>query len=146
MDEHTKNITPAKCVTVFVFALFSLCSLLAFIYFSYEVSKSLLLKEALIEFNKGAMYILGVGLGSGLLVIFMIHELTGREISHSYNKKATRFAVMSLVLMFMFPVVADYIVSSKINRMGYVFCDTKSYQWLHVKNKVYGADVDMCNR
>ncbi len=88
---------------------------------------------------------LGVGLGSGLLVIFMIHELTGKKISSSYNKKATKFALISIGLIVVFPQLADYIVSSKVGKMDYVLCEEKSYRWLHAQNKVYGFNSDTCS-
>jgi len=145
MGDHTKKVTPAKSVTVIVFALFAICSLLAFGYYAFDVTISLISKKEIIEFNKGAMYMLGVGLGSGLLVIFMIHELTGKTISNSYNKKATKFALVSIGLIFVFPQLADYIVSSKVGKMDYVFCEEKSYRWLHAQNKVYGVNADTCS-
>lgn len=145
MGDYTKNVTPAKCVTVIVFSMFAICSLLAFGYYAFDVTISLMSKKEIIEFNKGAMYMLGVGLGSGLLVIFMIHELTGKKISNSYNKKATKFALISIGLIFVFPQVADYIVSSKIGKMDYVFCEEKSYRWLHAQNNVYGVSADTCS-
>jgi len=145
MGDHAKNVTPAKYVTVIVFALFAICSLLAFGYYAFDVTISLILKKEIIEFNKGAMYMLGVGLGSGLLVIFMIHELTGKKISNSYNKKATKFALISIGMIFVFPQLADYIVSSKVEKMDYVFCEEKSYRWLHAQNKVYGVNAGTCS-
>ncbi|MFA7556116.1 MAG: hypothetical protein WCY88_17875 [Spongiibacteraceae bacterium] len=145
MGEHKKAVTPAKCVTVIIFALFAICALLAFGYYAFDVSISLISKKEIIEFNKGAMYMLGVGLGAGLLVIFMIHELIGKEISNAYNKKATKCALISIGLIFIFPQLADYIVSSKFRSMDYVFCEEKSYRWLHAQNKVYGANVDACS-
>lgn len=145
MENHAKNVTPAKCVTVIIFALFAICALLAFGYYAFDVSIRLISKNEIVEFNKGAMYMLGVGLGAGLLVIFMIHELTGKKISNSYNKKATKFAFISIGLIFLFPQLADYVVSSKVSGMGYVFCEEKSYRWLHAQNKVYGINVDACS-
>ncbi len=145
MGEQIKTVTPAKCVTVIIFALFAICALLAFGYYAYDVSISLISKKEVIEFNKGAMYMLGVGLGAGLLVIFMIHELTGKKISDSYNKKATKIAFISIGLIFVFPQLADYIVNSKVRSMDYVFCEEKSYRWLHAQNKAYGVNVDACN-
>lgn len=145
MEDHITTVTPAKCVTVIIFALFAICVFLAFGYYAYDVSISLISKKEIIEFNKGAMYMLGVGLGSGLLVIFMIHELTGKKISDSYNKKATKIAFVSIGLIFAFPQLADYIVNSKVKGMDYVFCEEKSYRWLHTQNKVYGVNVDTCN-
>ncbi len=144
MGEHIKTLTPTKCITVIVFALFSLCALLAFGYYVYDVSISLITKKEVIEFNKGAMYMLGVGLGAGILVIFMVHELTGKIISNSYNKKATRIAFISIGLIFTFPQLAGYLVNSKIRDMNYVFCEEKSYRWLHAQNRVYGINIDAC--
>lgn len=145
MDEQTKMITPAKCATVFAFALFAIGALFAFGYYTFDVSIGLISKKDIIEFNKGAMYMLGVGLGAGLLVIFMIYELTGREISSSYNKRATKIALISIGLIFLYPQIADYIVSSKVGSMDYIFCEDQSYRWLHVQNKVYGINADACN-
>ena len=87
---------------------------------------------------------LGVGLGAGLLVIFMIHELSGKEISNSYNKNATRFALLFIGLIFIFPQLVDYVVTSKIKSMDCVFCKNLSYRWLHVQNKTYGITIDAC--
>lgn len=146
MGEQKKTVTPAKCITVIIFALFAICAFLVFGYYAVDVSVSLISKKEIIEFNKGSMYMLGVGLGTGMLVVFMIHELIGKKISKSYNTKATRFALLSIGLIFVFPQFSDYLVSSKVRSMDYIFCEEKSYQWLHVQNKVYGVSVDACSR
>lgn len=144
MSVHSKNVTPTKCVAVIAFALFAMCSLLAFGYYTLDVTISLMSKKEIIEFNKGAMCMFGVGLGSGLLVILMIYELTGKEISSSYNKKATNFALMATGLIFVFPLLVDNVIRSKMGEMDYVFCEGKSYQWFHVQNKVYGVNTNAC--
>jgi hypothetical protein len=144
MEDHTKINTLSRYATVFVFSLFAIAALLAFGYYALDITISLLFKKDIIEFNKGAMYMLGVGLGAGLLVIFMIHELSGREISKSYNKKATNFALISIGLIFVFPMITDYVVTLKVKSIDYVYCENLSYRWLHVQSKVYGITADAC--
>jgi len=117
---------------------------MAFGYYALNVSISLVSGWDIIEFNKGAMYLLGVGLGAGLLVLFMIHELSGKEISNSYNRKATRLASVFIGLIFVFPQLVDYAVSSRVISIGYVFCENSSYRWLHVQEKVFGINADAC--
>jgi hypothetical protein len=145
MKEQTKKVTPTKCATVFVFTLFAIGALLAFGYYAIDVSVSLLSQKEIIEFNKGSMYMLGVGLGAGLLVVFMIHELSGKEISDSYNKKSTKAALIFIGLILVFPQLADYVVSLKVRSIDYIYCENQSYRWLHVQNKVYGSNINACN-
>jgi len=142
-DDFQKN-TISKYATVFVFALICVGALIAFGIYGYNVAYDLIRREELVEFNKGAMYMLGVGLSSGLLVTFMIHELIGKEISKSYNKKATRSALIFIGLIFVFPQIADYVILYKVKNAGYVFCENRSYRWLHAQNKVFAVDASTC--
>ena len=144
MEERISKNTPSKYVTVIVFAIFAIAALLAFGYAAIDVTVSLISRKEIIEFNKGAMYMLGVGLGAGLLVIFMIHELSGKVISSSYNKKATKLALLSVGMIVVIPQLADYAVSLKVKGMNYVSCGNLSYRWLHVQTKVYGISIDTC--
>ncbi len=135
-----------KYLTVFVFALFAMGALLAFGYYAIHTVVDLVYMESVIEFNKGAMYMLGVGLSAGLLTSFMIYEIQNRKISESYNKKATHLALIFIGLIFIFPQIVDYGVRQKIKSIGYVFCAKQSYSWLHAQNKVFGLNEAACTQ
>lgn len=138
-----KNALP-KYVTVVVFALLSICAILAFGYYAVDVILDLILRRDVIAFNKGAMYMLGVGAGLGLLVIFMVWELSGKTMSSSGNKKATQLALASLVLMVVLPQAADYLISRSLGSSNYVYCERESYRWLHAQSKVYTSSARVC--
>ncbi len=142
--DHINNLS--RYITVFLFSLFSISTLLAFGYYAFNTFLDFLYAKNIIEFNKGAMYMLGVGLSAGLLVMFMIHELQGKEISGTYNKKATRLAFIFIGIVFIFPQIVDYVVSYKIKNLGYVYCQNQSYRWLHAQNKVFGTNLVVCEQ
>ncbi len=133
-----------KYLTVIVFALFAVGALLAFGYYALHTVVDIIDMKSVIEFNKGAMYMLGVGLSAGLLTFFMIYEIQNRKISESFNKKATRLALIFIGSIFIFPQIVDYGVHQKIKSIGYVFCAKQSYSWLHVQNKVFGLNEVAC--
>ncbi len=85
VKDTEKNLL--KYLTVIVFALFAVGALLVFGYYALHTVVDLIYMESVIEFNKGAMYMLGVGLSAGLLTSFMIYEIQNRKISESFNKK-----------------------------------------------------------
>ncbi|NOQ78393.1 MAG: hypothetical protein GQ546_03225 [Gammaproteobacteria bacterium] len=144
MEGNTKRINLSRYATVFVFALISIGALIAFGYYALDVVLGLIYREDIIEFNKGAMYMLGAGLSAGLLTFFMVHELKGREVSKSYNKKATRLAMIFIGFIFLFPQLVDYVISYKVRDIDYIFCENRSYQWLHAQNKVFGINDEAC--
>ena len=90
--------------------------------YAFQLTLDLLHKEDVIAFNKGAMYMLGVGLSGGLLIYFMIYEIIYGKISESFNKKATRLAFIFMGSIFIFPQIIDFRVRQYIGHTGYVFC------------------------
>ncbi|GAB3112550.1 hypothetical protein GCM10027217_41840 [Pseudomaricurvus hydrocarbonicus] len=91
------------------------------------------------------MYLLGVGLSLGLLTLLMAQEVRGQAISTETNRKATRLALLFLGVIFLFPVAAGYAVQYKVSRMGYVYCQDQSHQWLHAQTKVFAVNATSCD-
>jgi len=133
-----------KLSTVVIFTLFSVGAIFAFGYYSFLLMLDLFNSEDIIAFNKGAMYMLGVGLSSGLLTYFMIYEIIKREISESFNKRATLLSLIFMASIFIFPQIVDYGIRQYINHIGYIFCTDKSYRWLHAQNLVFATNEETC--
>ncbi|NHO67688.1 hypothetical protein G8770_19245 [Aestuariicella hydrocarbonica] len=81
----------------------------------------------------------------GLLTLLMAQEVRGQAISTETNRKATRLALLFLGVIFLFPVAAGYAVQYKVSRMGYVYCQDQSHQWLHAQTKVFAVNATSCD-
>lgn len=144
MQGNSFKVNFSKYFTVVVFFIFSAGALLVFGFYTLQLVRGMISSADIVEFNKGAMYMLGVALSSGLLTAFMVHELRGGELSAAYNKKATQLALLFLGLIFIFPQATDYLVTSKLTGVDYVYCKDQSYRWLHSQNKVFAVNAAVC--
>lgn len=144
MEGKEKPSVILQISAVVLFILFSIGALIAFGYYTFQLAFSFVNQEDIIAFNKGAMYMLGVGLSSGLLTYFMIYEIIKKEISVAFNKKATRSALIFMGLIFILPQIFHYSLEYILEKRGYMICDLDSYQWRMYRTFYYVSSVDAC--
>ncbi len=144
MQGVEKNSLILQVLIVAFFFLFAIGSLAVFGYYAFQLSVNIFSQSDFVVFNKGAMYMFGTGLSSGLLTYFFIYEILKKEISASFNKKATYVGLAFVGSIFILPQLADYEVHKFIDHIGYVYCPEQSYRWLHAQNLVFASDENSC--
>ncbi len=144
MVKPKKNPFIIQVPTAILFILITLSALIIFCYFTYILIAGIFTGSDIIIFNKGAMYMLGVGLTSGLLSFFMLYEIFNKEISASLNKKSTRPALIFICSIFVIPQLAGFAVNGYVESIKYVYCSEKSSHWLQNQNLIYANNKLTC--
>ena len=141
VEEHS---LPVKILVAAVFLLLGVAALFAFSYKLVSLIDNIASHSKIIVFDKGAMYMFGVGMTTGFLVFLMIYEILQKKITARLNKIATYVGTGFLGLIFLFPMGAGFVVQGYIDNIGYVYCSKQSSRWLHAQTLVYAASEADC--
>ena len=95
-----------------------------------------------IEFNKGALYLYGVGLILLIFVVGIIYtNYLKKNISSHANKIIGKAVLVFLLITFFLPQIVHYTTANYLENRGYQVCEARSKQWLHVRTIVYSKLV-----
>ena len=129
---------------IFVSFFSGAAALFFFGYNTLYLIKALVEESRVISFDKGSVYLLGVGLGLGVVTYWFIRDVMKKPASAAYNQKATRIAIGVIIIMVVLPHIVHYAVGHYLKPRGYVVCDEASYQWLYDRTIVYTANSNVC--
>lgn len=147
MEDREKPSKSVLYAGVFCFFLFAAWAFIWFWLETYSTFLAFFHLEHVISFNKGALYLFGVGLGMWALVGYMLAELwLGKPPSKRYEKVVTRLGVAGLVLAFSLPHVVHYSLDAWLDSRDYTICEPASHQWLHSVTLVYTKTETECLR
>jgi hypothetical protein len=128
-----------------LFILMSLASLLWFAWSILSLIGQINSNSPAISFDKGAMYMLGVGVGLSALTYAILHEAILKKIlTERVTSWITRCAFAGIGLMFIFPHIVHYPVENYLEGEGYQICSQASYQWLLYRKIVYVSSPEVC--
>jgi hypothetical protein len=105
------------------------------------------LLSEVIEFDKGALYSLGAGIG--LLVLAIVAVQVGwfnRPLSKRQNMYFTRVALASIVLMLALPQIGHYFINNYMMKRGYSVCQAASHQWMNARTIIYIKPTIECKK
>ncbi len=142
--EEVERSLPKKILGIAWLTMFTVGPLYGFAYFFHQLITDTLEPSDLIVFNKGAMYLLGGGLGIGVLTVFLVADAMKKKLSQQANKKATRLLLFFFGLFLALPHLMDFGVHRYIERINYVHCEDQSHQWFHVRTYVFATDLATC--
>lgn len=95
-------------------------------------------RDQALLFDKGAFYLLGVGLGMLSLAIATIQEgWFDRTLSQKKSTLLTRLALVGIALIPIAPNAAHFVINQMLTSDGYVVCEKASHQWRFVRDIVY---------
>lgn len=110
--------------------LFGVIVLLALLWFLVDFSlfiTQFYLDENIVQFNKGTMYMLGVGFGlllfNGLMFIQGVFK---KELTSKSEHFFTKGMVFSVILTFIFPHITHFFVNKYAVNNNYSVCDSAS--------------------
>jgi hypothetical protein len=129
--------------------LFSLMFLWSFWWFALNFSQLIeqfTSNASLIEFNKGAFYGLGAGIGLAVATYGMVHQniLKFSLDSRFFTKTIPAVMVSGVFISFLLPPIAHYSLEYILENRGYMICDLDSHQWRMYRTFYYVSDVDTC--
>lgn len=145
MDTIEKPSILVQFATILVSISMSLGALFWFVLTAIDTVQQLLLSLPGISFNKGSFYLLGVAIGLGALVTFMIIEVWNKKPpSDRVTQLVTRVAISGVVIMFLLPHLVHYPIAHYLENQGYEVCHEASHRWLHSQEIVYVNNINTC--
>ncbi len=132
--------------SLLLFSIFSLGSLAWFLIELYSLFSQISNHQAYISFNKGSMYLLGVGLGSLILTWLMLYgSVFKKTLTERLNRFYTRLVLSSILLLFIFPQLVHYPLESYLQSEEYKECHELSHRWLHAQTIIYSKSSFSCS-
>jgi hypothetical protein len=129
----------------FIFIIGSIGTLWSFFHVAFHLHESLL--SEIIEFDKGAFYLLGAGIGMIVLAIITVQVFWfDRPLSRRQNVYFTRVILASIVLMLALPQIVHYSMNNYITKHGYSICQAASHQWLQNRTIIYIQPTIECKK
>lgn len=145
MEEIEKPSVLMRVGSPIFFIGLTLASLYLFATEVISTTGQLLSQPESISFNKGAYYLLGVGLGVGALTIGTVTSFWfGKTLSQKTVKLLMKVAVGCIALMLIVPQFVHYEINRYLVNVGYDVCEPASHQWLHSRTIVYVKNAKVC--
>lgn len=95
-------------------------------------------QSELVVVKKGALYLFGGGLLLIILFIWVTYAMiSGKPLPKKFEKIGFAIFGVCLALIFVIPTTLHLAVEQNLTDKGYVICEAKSTQWLHVRTIVY---------
>ena len=142
--------SPSLLVRLLSIAFFSILTLAALAWFFISLVgliSQFHLRDPVIGFDKGSMYMFGIGLGLLLLTIGGVMQgMLGQELSQKKETLFKRGIVISLILMFSFPQLTNYLVDKYAYSHHYRICTDVTDRWLLYSKFYYTESKEACEK
>lgn len=147
MTESAAPSLQTKIISLAFFVVLATGSLLWFGISIVGLYHQIHFHEAIVAFDKGAMYMLGVGVGLFLLVGGgVLQGLLGRELDAAAIKIFKWGMIFSLILTITLPQLVHYWVDHSAKTAKYEVCSEAGYQWLMYRKIYYADSRDSCSQ
>jgi hypothetical protein len=135
----------SRILSVVFFLSMSIGSLIWFGSSIQNLISDLINMNNVITFDKGAMYVLGAGVGALSLSVAVVYTaIYQRRVSFSVEKVLIKIALIAVVVMFVLPQIAHLSVNRIIDDNSYQECEPLSYRWMLYKKYVFTQDEETC--
>ncbi len=139
---------PSLFTRIFGVLLFVSMAIFGPIWFFVSITASisaLIDSQAVITFNKGAMYMLGGGISASFFSVGAVYFiLYSRKVPEKIEPILIKGVIVGLLIMFIFPQIAHFSISKIIEKRKYIVCEAVSYRWLMYKNYAYTKSQEEC--
>lgn len=123
---------------ILFFTLLGIGSLFVFTSVFINMLVDMNTQPEIININKGAYYLFGVGMASLFLVFDVVYsKVLKKEISKNMHRQLTRIGVGSIVVVFVLPHIIHFAAADYLEKAHYQVCESRSTQWLFVRTIVY---------
>src|SRR5690606_36588757 len=131
MNEEKNPSFLTRVMSVNLFAILTISSLAWFFISAVNLFSQLRFDDAVVTFDKGAMYMLGVG--AGLLCLTaggFIEGVVGKELTPNMKSLFKYGLIASIFAMVVLPHLAHYLTNGYAQKKNYDVCHEVSYHWL----------------
>jgi len=147
MEESDTPPLKIKIISLIFFVVLAAGSFLWFGISIVSLYHQLHFHEAIVAFDKGAIYMLGVGFGLLLLIGGGVRQgFLGSEPDAAVEKTFKWGIVCSLTLTIALPQVVHYWVNHSAKAQKYEICREAGYQWLMYRKIYYADSRESCSR
>ncbi|WP_439136021.1 hypothetical protein [Pseudomaricurvus sp.] len=99
-----------------------------------------------IEFDKGSVYMLGIGLGLLFLTAGgIVQGLLGKTLTPKCESLFTKGIVISILFAFLLPHAVHYGVSQFAQKQHYDLCKPATYRWFMYSKFYYVDSTSSCD-
>ena len=128
------------------FFVLALSALMWFVYSAAGLVSALYNKSPVIEFDRGSMHLLGVGLALFFMFLGIVFEgLLEKKLSQRTESLLVKGMIAGVVIMFVLPYLVHYAVNKTIPKDQYIVCQSMSHQWMAHKVIVYTDNQITCD-
>ncbi|GAB3093702.1 hypothetical protein G8770_22620 [Aestuariicella hydrocarbonica] len=130
MQTEQQSSPMARFLSVSFFLVLTIASLAWFFLSITNLISQIRLDAPIIGFDKGSVYMLGIGLG--LLVLTaggIIQGILGKSLTPAKESLFKKGIGASLVVAFLLPHVVHYAVTKYTDEKDYRICDGANYHW-----------------
>ena len=112
----------------------------------FDIYNQISSASEVIYFDKGALYMFGVGVGLAVLSFAIFYEgILERELTKKISGIMTKSAIAGIALMFLLPYLIHQPVNKQLTQKKYIICEPASYQWLLYENLAYTKNASICD-
>lgn len=146
MNDELHPSILVRLLSIGFFLVFALAALAWFTLSMNDLASALLSGLPVVSFDKGSTYMLGAGIGGLVIVIGgVIQGLLRKTLTPRAKTMFARSLAFSLILMFGFPHVAHYAVTSYTQQENYQVCRDATYRWVLYSKFYYTKNNLACN-
>lgn len=147
MEENAEPSLPVKLLSLGLFLLLTISSGTWFTISAINLISDIRHQASVIAYDEGSMYMLGCTIGIlGILVGGAYHVLLDRKLPKSGERILIKIILSGIVIMFVFPHVANLYVENEIGHSKYSICDKLTYEWLLYKKYYYTDTPETCRK
>ncbi|SHF38609.1 hypothetical protein [Vibrio gazogenes] len=139
---------PKALLGILLFGGIAVPCLVLFYLALHDLIDSLIHLPIVIEFRRGAMYGLGAGIVTLSVFLGFIVLLFHRRISVKAENRMGKGIVVGLVLTFMFPILAGFVIPKFIEDENYHRCEKAEpkYSWPIFRTHIYTDSQQDCDQ
>lgn len=142
--------TPSLLTKLLSLAFFSALTVLSFAWFFYSVLSLISqvnLDGTVIAFDKGSMYMLGIGMALLSLTIGgLIHGVLAKALTPKAETIFKYSVIASIVVMIALPQITHHFIDSYVRNKNYISCNEATYQWLLYSKYYYSDSQINCDK
>jgi hypothetical protein len=146
IEDRDRPSTIVRIITPVICAFIGIPALLWFGVNLYTITGELLSSSSIIVFDKGAFYLLGVGLGALTLAFVAGFEYwLDKPLTKRLNILCTKMALISVAVAILLPQVSHFSLHRHLVNNSYTVCREASHQWLTARTIVYLNSTENCH-
>lgn len=147
MNDNVHSSVIVRLLSIAFFLAFAIAALVWFLLSMDSLVVSLKEEASLVSFDKGSTYMLGAGIACFIIFIGgVIQGILRNNLTPRAKTIFSRSLIFSVILMFGFPHMVHYAVTSYTQKKNYRVCSNATYRWA-LYSKFYYAKTDLdCSR